>query len=70
MLEKLYLTADRIFEFNIKDYIFGVRAKGEKVEPPTFRTLDIVDRMSEQEWVDEFKVGTYYGHRGSFYMTR
>jgi hypothetical protein len=70
VLQKIYLTADRIFEFSIKDKIFGVRAKGEKLKPPTFRTLDLVDRMSEQEWVDEFRVGTYYGHRGSFYMTR
>ena len=70
MLEKMYSIADRIFDFSIRDYIFGVRAQGEKVSQPTFRTLDLVDRGSEQEWVDEFRVGTYYGHRGSFYMTR
>jgi hypothetical protein len=70
MLEKLYSIVDNIFDFSIRDYIFGVRAQGEKIEQPTFRTLDLVDRMSQQEWVDEFRVGTYYGHRGSFYTNR
>jgi hypothetical protein len=70
MLEKIYSFVDSIFDFSIRDCIFGVRVQGEKVSQPTFRTLDLVDRMSQQEWVDEFRVGTYYGHRGSFYMTR
>jgi hypothetical protein len=70
MLEKLYSIADNIFDFSIRDCIFGVRVQGEKLNPPTFRTLDLVDRMSQQEWVDEFRVGTYYGHRGSFYMIK
>ena len=70
MLEKIYSIVDSIFDFSIRDYIFGIRAQGEKVSQPTFRTLDLVDRGSEQEWVDEFRVGTYYGHRGSFYMNK
>jgi len=70
MLEKIYSFVDSIFEFSIRDFIFGVRAQGEKINQPTFRTVDTENRMSEQEWVDEVKFGAYYGHRGSFYMNR
>ena len=70
MLEKMYSIADSIFDFSIRDCIFGVRVQGEKLNPPTFRTLDLVDRMSQQEWVDEVRFGAYYGHRGSFYMNK
>lgn len=70
MLEKMYSIADRIFDFSIRDYIFGVRAQGEKIKPPTFKTTTTESRISEQEWVDEVKFGAYYGHRGSFYMIR
>jgi len=70
MLEKMYSIADSIFDFSIRDCIFGVRVQGEKLNPPTFRTLDLVDRMSQQEWVDEVRFGAYYGHRGSFYMIK
>jgi hypothetical protein len=70
MLEKIYSFIDNIFEFSIKDYVCGVRAQGEKLKPPTFRTIDLENRMSQQEWVDEVKFGAYYGHRGSFYMNK
>jgi hypothetical protein len=70
MLQKIYSFIDSIFDFSIRDCIFGVRAQGEKLNPPTFRTLDLVDRMSQQEWVDEVRFGAYYGHRGSFYMIK
>jgi hypothetical protein len=70
MLEKIYSIVDSIFDFSIRDCIFGIRAKGEKVKPPTFRTLDMVNRTSLQEWVNEVNFGAYYGHRGSFYMIK
>ena len=50
--------------------IFGERAQGIKLTSPTLRTLGISNRPSESEWVKEFKFGSRYGHRGSFYQTR
>jgi len=51
-------------------FVFGERAQGTKLTSPTFRTLVISNRPSETEWVKEFKFGSRYGHRGSFYQTR
>jgi len=51
-------------------FVFGERAQGIKLTSPTFRTLVISNRPSETEWVKEFKFGSRYGHRGSFYQTR
>jgi hypothetical protein len=50
--------------------IFGERAQGIKLTNPTLRTLAISNRPSENEWVKEFKFGSRYGYRGSFYQTR
>lgn len=49
---------------------FGERAQGIKLTSPTLRTLGITNRPSESEWVKEFKFGSRYGHRGSFYQSR
>lgn len=35
-----------------------------------FHTLHPINRPTEKEWVNEFKVGSRYGHRGSFYQNR
>jgi hypothetical protein len=54
----------------IMTLIFGERAQGIKLTSPTLRTLGVLNRPSESEWVKEFKFGSRYGYRGSFYQTR
>jgi hypothetical protein len=54
----------------IMTIIFGERAQGTKLTSPTLRTLMISNRPSESDWAKEFKFGSRYGHRGSFYQTR
>jgi hypothetical protein len=54
----------------IMTLIFGERAQGIKLTNPTLRTLEISNRPSESDWAREFKFGSRYGHRGSFYQTR
>jgi hypothetical protein len=54
----------------IMTLIFGERAQGTKLTNPTLRTLQASNRPSESEWAKEFKFGSRYGHRGSFYQTR
>jgi len=48
--------------------IFGQRAQGEKLPPPTFKATFPTERLSESEWAKEVKFGSRYGHRGSFYQ--
>lgn len=50
--------------------IFGERAEGVFVPQPKFRTTVTANRPPENEWLREFKVGSRYGHRGSFYENR
>lgn len=51
----------------IKQIIFGVRAQGHPVPPPTFKTSAPADRPTLDKWVKEVNFGSRYGHRGSFY---
>ena len=51
----------------IKEFIFGVRAKGETLPTPTFKTTDVVNKLSEDEWAKYVKFGSRYGYKGSFY---
>lgn len=51
----------------IKELIFGVRAQGEPLSPPKFKTTVITDRPTMDKWAKEVKFGSRYGHRGSFY---
>lgn len=49
-------------------FILGERAKGEKLaEPKKFPIRNVKDN-EWQEWAMEFKFGSRYGHRGSFYQ--
>jgi hypothetical protein len=50
--------------------IFGVRAQGEPVQQPTFRSFYPTERPDESQWAREMKFGSRYGHRGSFYQSR
>lgn len=51
-------------------FIFGKRAEGVFVPQPTFKTTVLANRPSEDEWLKEFKVGSRYGTRGSFYENK
>lgn len=51
----------------ILTFIFGQRAEGVFVPQPKFRTTVLADRPSENDWLQEFRVGSRYGYRGSFY---
>jgi len=51
-------------------YITGSRATGEKLpEPKPFPIRSFVEADYNQ-WANEFKVGSRYGHRGSFYENK
>jgi hypothetical protein len=47
--------------------VFGKRAQGVKLDPPSFRTLDIPNRLPENQWYQEFRVSSRYGTRGTFF---
>jgi hypothetical protein len=51
----------------IKELIFGVRAQGEPIALPKFKTTMPKNRPTEDQWAKEFNFGSRYGHRGSFY---
>jgi hypothetical protein len=50
--------------------VFGKRAQGVKLDPPSFRTMDFSNRPSENQWYQELRVSSKYGTKGSFYQTR
>lgn len=51
----------------IKELLFGVKAKGEPLPPPTFRTTESTSKPSLNQWVRYVRFGSRYGHKGSFY---
>lgn len=51
----------------IKILLFGQRAQGQPVPPPTFKTTSPNNIPKIDEWVKEVKFGSRYGHKGSFY---
>jgi hypothetical protein len=51
----------------IKKVLFGKPLSGERVPPPSFKTTYPTDKLDENQWFKEFKFGSRYGHRGSFY---
>lgn len=54
----------------LTELFMGKRVIGEKLSPPTFKATFPKDRPTEQEWAKEFKFGSRYGHRGSFYQKK
>ena len=54
----------------IKEFIFGVRAQGEPVLPPKFKTIEPTSKPTQDKWVKQMKFGSRYGYRGSFYNNR
>jgi len=53
---------------HIKEILFGVRAQGQPVPPPTFKTTEVINRPTIDKWTKEVNFGSRYGHRGSFYQ--
>ena len=51
-------------------FIFGERAAGQPVPPPSFRSSYPVNQPSETDWNRLYSVGARYGHRGSFYENK
>ena len=51
----------------IKTLLFGERAKGETLPTPTLKVTECTNRPTFDNWVKEFKFGSRYGTRGSFY---
>ena len=47
---------------------FGERAHGEMIQQPTFRSSYPVSRPDENQWAQEMKFGSRYGHKGTFYQ--
>lgn len=53
---------------NLKHLIFGMRVQGYPVPLPKFKSTFPNQRPALYEWTMEFKFGSRYGHRGSFYF--
>jgi hypothetical protein len=51
----------------IKKVIFGERAVGEPLPPPSFKSTYPKNRPTMEQWFNEMKFGSRYGTRGSFY---
>jgi len=51
----------------IEKVLFGDRAQGQPVPPPSFRSSYPNPVMPEDDWTFMVKFGSRYGHRGSFY---
>lgn len=42
------------------NWLFGLRAKGERLREPMFRSVFPTQQPSEEEWKEEFKVSRAY----------
>jgi hypothetical protein len=51
-------------------FITGSRATGEKLAEPKKFPIRTVTVAECNQWASEFKVGSRYGHRGSFYENK
>lgn len=50
--------------------VFGERAEGEPLPQPSFKTTYPAKKLEEAKWAKKYKVGSRYGHRGSFYENK
>jgi hypothetical protein len=50
----------------IIEFVFGKRAKGEKLTSPTVRTLHIQERPSENEWLKEFRCSMLHNKKAVY----
>lgn len=51
-------------------FITGSRATGEKLAEPRKFPIRHATEAECIQWASEFKVGSRYGHRGSFYENK
>jgi hypothetical protein len=51
-------------------FITGSRAVGEKLSEPRKYPVRTASDAECNQWAMEFKVGSRYGHRGSFYENK
>jgi hypothetical protein len=54
--------------YYIKTLVFGRRAQGETIPESKLPPQRLFDSKEYIKWCQEFKVGSRYGHRGSFYQ--
>lgn len=52
----------------IKTFLFGIRAQGEQLPEPKLPAERALNSKEFEKWCKKFKVGSKYGHRGSFYQ--
>lgn len=52
----------------LKVFIFGLRAQGEKIPEPKLPPERPYNAQDCVKWCQEIKFGSRYGHRGSFYQ--
>jgi hypothetical protein len=52
----------------IKELIFGVRAQGQRVSEPVLPKERTINDREFNQWCKKFKVGSRYGHKGTFYQ--
>ena len=52
----------------LKTLLTGQRISGEVLPKPTYKTTTPPTQLSPNDWANEFKVGSRFGHRGSFYQ--
>ena len=53
----------------IKTLVFGKRAEGEPLTDSKLPPERPLNAIEFAKWCQEFKVGSRYGHRGSFYQS-
>lgn len=51
-------------------FITGSRAVGEKLPEPKKFPIRDASEAEYNQWARDFKVGSRYGHRGSFYENK
>ena len=55
--------------FILTTFLFGQRVEGEMIPAPTFRSSYPEDQPDENQWAQEVRFGSRYGHKGSFYQS-
>jgi hypothetical protein len=68
-MNKLTRFAEHLLEAVIP-FVFGVRAEGIKLPPPTFRTIYPDDQPEEFEWNKMFRVSSLHGVVQNVYLDR
>ncbi len=67
-MDKLVNYVEKLIDDIIPGVIFGIRAKGEPVKQPTFRTSYPENQPSEFDWYQEFRVGSLHNVNQKVYF--